>query len=247
MNISLFGCLAAWFFSFLAVWLWLYIPSMPRSYPPAILAIGRNYAEHAAEMKGEVSDNPVVFMKNPASIIGNGEAIIIPSICDHPSEQVDYEGELAVILGSDCRDVNQADALAHISGYAIANDVSARWWQKSGSGGQFVRGKSFDTFCPLSAPVPARTIADPQNLRITTRLNGEIMQDSNTKMMIFPIARLIADLSQGLTLLAGTVLLTGTPAGVGAARTPPRFLRDGDIVEITIDSLGTLKNNVVKR
>ena len=217
---------------------------MPRKFPPAILAIGRNYAEHAAEMKGEVSEKPVVFMKNPASVVGNGEAIVIPAICDEPQEQVDYEGELAVILGRDCRDVPLADALACVGGYAAANDVSARWWQKSGSGGQFVRGKSFDTFCPISEPVDARRIANPQNLQLVTKLNGEVMQDANTSKMIFPVATLIAELSRGMTLLAGTVILTGTPAGVGAARTPPRFLRPGDVVEITVEGMGTLRNPV---
>jgi 2-keto-4-pentenoate hydratase/2-oxohepta-3-ene-1,7-dioic acid hydratase in catechol pathway len=214
------------------------------TYPAAILAIGRNYAEHAAEMKGQVSDHPVVFMKNPASVIGNGEPIIIPPICHEPHEQVDYEGELAVIIGHNCRDVSEADAMNFISGYCIANDVSARWWQKSGSGGQFVRGKSFDTFCPLSEPIPREAVADPQRLRIITRLNGDVVQDANTSQMIFPIVRLMAELSRGMTLLTSTVILTGTPAGVGAARTPPRFLREGDVVEITIDGLGTLRNPV---
>jgi 2-keto-4-pentenoate hydratase/2-oxohepta-3-ene-1,7-dioic acid hydratase in catechol pathway len=214
------------------------------SFPPAIFAIGRNYAEHAAEMKGEVSDRPVVFMKNPASVIGNGEPIVIPSICNYPHEQVDYEGELAVIIGRKCRNVKEENALEYASGYAIANDVSARWWQKSGSGGQFVRGKSFDTFCPLSAAIPRENVPDAQRLDITTKLNGEVMQRANTSQMIFPVARLIAELSCGMTLLAGTVILTGTPAGVGAARNPPRFLRSGDIVEITIGSLGTLRNPV---
>jgi 2-keto-4-pentenoate hydratase/2-oxohepta-3-ene-1,7-dioic acid hydratase in catechol pathway len=192
-------------------------------YPPAILAIGRNYAEHAAEMKGGVSEKPVVFMKNPASVIGDGEEIVIPAICDEPHEQVDYEGELAVILASDARDVRESDALKCVGGYAIANDVSARWWQKTGAGGQFVRGKSFDTFCPLSRPTPAAKIPDPQTLRIVTRLNGEVMQDASTASMIFPVRTLIAELSRGMTLLRGTVILTGTPAGVGAARNPPRL------------------------
>src|SRR5688572_14742437 len=158
-----------------------------RTYPPAILAIGRNYAEHAAEMKGvgdpirdesrmgTLSERPVVFMKNPASVIGHNELIIIPRICDQPQEQVDYEGELAIIVGSSrngvCRDVKESDAFDFIAGYAIANDVSARWWQKSGSGGQFVRGKSFDTFCPISAITPHERVADPQSLRIVTKLN----------------------------------------------------------------------------
>jgi 2-keto-4-pentenoate hydratase/2-oxohepta-3-ene-1,7-dioic acid hydratase in catechol pathway len=213
-------------------------------YPPAIFAIGRNYADHAAEMKGQVSEKPVVFMKNPASVIGDGEAIVIPRICDQPHEQVDFEGELAVVLGSNARDVREADALACVSGYAIANDVSARWWQKNGSGGQFVRGKSFDTFCPLSAPTPKARVPDPQALRIVTRLNGEVMQDASTASMMFPVRTLIAELSRGLTLLKGTVILTGTPAGVGAARTPPRFLRAGDMLEVDITGLGTLRNPV---
>jgi 2-keto-4-pentenoate hydratase/2-oxohepta-3-ene-1,7-dioic acid hydratase in catechol pathway len=219
---------------------------MTRTYPPAILAIGRNYAEHAAEMKGQVSEQPVVFMKNPASVIGDGEAIIIPRICDEPAgtEQVDYEGELAVILGRDARDVSEAESLQCVSGYAIANDVSARWWQKSGSGGQFVRGKSFDTFCPLGPPTSRDKILDPQALRIVTKLNGETMQDASTASMIFPVRTLIAELSRGMTLLKGTVILTGTPAGVGAARNPPRFLRPGDVVEISITGLGTLRNPI---
>jgi 2-keto-4-pentenoate hydratase/2-oxohepta-3-ene-1,7-dioic acid hydratase in catechol pathway len=221
-----------------------YHARMTTIHPPAILAIGRNYADHAAEMKGEVSEKPVVFMKNPASVIRNGEAIVIPSICDHPQEQVDYEGELAVIIDRDCRDAAESEAMNFVRSYAIANDVSARWWQKSGSGGQYVRGKSFDTFCPMSDPVPAASIRNPQSLRIMTKLNGEIMQDASTSHMIFPVAKLIAELSCGMTLLAGTVILTGTPAGVGAARNPPRFLRAGDVVEITIDGLGTLRNPV---
>jgi 2-keto-4-pentenoate hydratase/2-oxohepta-3-ene-1,7-dioic acid hydratase in catechol pathway len=216
----------------------------PRPYPPAILCIGRNYAEHAAEMKGSVSEHPVVFMKNPASVIGDGDTIIIPAICKHPQEQVDYEGELAVIIGDACRDVDEHDALRHVSHYAVANDVSARWWQKSGSGGQFVRGKSFDTFCPIGEYVPADAVGDPQQLQLTTRLNGDIVQQAGADSMIFPVRRLISELSQGMTLLPGTVILTGTPAGVGAARTPPRFLRAGDVVTIKIDNVGSLTNRV---
>jgi len=217
---------------------------MQKHYPPAIFGIGRNYAAHAAEMKGQTPQRPLVFMKNPASVIGNGEAIIIPRICDEPREQVDYEGELAVIIGRDCRDVRESDALDYVGACAIGNDVSARWWQKEGSGGQWVRGKSFDTFCPMSDPVDAGKIADPQSLHLVTKLNGEIVQEADTADMIFPVAALIAELSRGMTLLAGTVILTGTPAGVGAARNPPRFLREGDVVEITINGLGTLRNRV---
>ena len=217
---------------------------MQKHYPPAIFAIGRNYAAHAAEMKGDTPQRPLVFMKNPASIVGNGQPIVIPRICFEPHEQVDYEGELAVIIGRNCRDVPEADALEYVGAYAIANDVSARWWQKEGSGGQWVRGKSFDTFCPMSEPVEAGKIGDPQSLHLVTKLNGEIVQEADTADMIFPVAALIAELSRGTTLLAGTVILTGTPSGVGAARNPPRFLRPGDIIEITIDTLGTLRNPV---
>lgn len=214
------------------------------SIPPAIFAIGRNYADHAREMQGEVSELPVVFMKNPASVISNGEPIVIPDICRDPHEQVDFEGELAAILCRDALNVREADAMDFVGGYAVANDVSARWWQKQGSGGQFIRGKSFDTFCPMSESVPTDAVPDPQSLRIQTTLNGEVMQDANTSQMIFPVAYLIAELSRGTTLRAGTVILTGTPAGVGAARTPPRFLRPGDVVQVEIQSVGTLRNNV---
>ncbi len=215
-----------------------------RNFPPAILAIGRNYIEHAAELGNAAPERPMVFMKNPASVIGHGEAIVIPSICDEPADQVDYEGELAVIIGRDCRDVSEDHAPEFIGAYAIANDVTARWWQKHGSGGQFVRGKSFDTFCPMSAPVHASNVPDPQALSIQTKLNGEIVQDGNTSKMIHSVRALIAELSRGMTLLTGTVILTGTPSGVGAARNPPRFLRDGDEVEVSISGLGTLRNPV---
>lgn len=213
--------------------------------PPAILAIGQNYREHATEMDAPLPQRPVVFMKNPASVVGPDEPIVIPPICDEPSSQVDYEGELAVIIDRDCRDVVERQALGYVRAYAIANDVSARWWQKHGSGGQFIRGKSFDTFCPLSHGIPAGQIVNPQDLRIQTRLNGELVQEASTAQMIFSIATLLSELSRGTTLLAGTVLLTGTPSGVGHARTPPRYLKEGDVVEIAIDGLGTLRNPVV--
>ncbi|MCP3902505.1 MAG: fumarylacetoacetate hydrolase family protein [Planctomycetes bacterium] len=218
---------------------------MTARFPPAILAIGRNYADHAREMSGDVPERPVVFMKNPAAVIGDRDAIRIPPICREPHEQVDYEGELAVIVGRDARDVSETDALGFVSGYAAANDVSARWWQKQGAGGQFVRGKSFDTFCPIGPVAPAARVPDPQGLRLVTRLNGDVVQDASTADMIFPVRTLLAELSRGTTLLAGTVILTGTPAGVGAARTPPRFLRDGDVVEVMIDGVGRVRNAVV--
>ncbi len=219
---------------------------MPSRFPPAILAIGRNYAEHAKEMGSAPPVRPIVFFKNPASVVGNGDPIQIPPICQEGGPQVDFEGELAVVLGKDCRDVAESDALSMVEGYAVANDVSARWWQNQGAGGQFSRGKSFDSFCPLSAIVSAREIADPQSLRIQTRVSGELMQDSSTASMIFSVVRLISDLSRGMTLLKGTVILTGSPPGVGHARNPPRYLQSGDVVEISIEGVATLTNPVIQ-
>ena len=222
-----------------------------------ILGLGRNYAEHATEQGADVPERPMVFCKNVNAASLHDEPIVIPPIC-RDLEQVDYEGELAVIIGAPARDVPADRALVPIDsggvilGYCIANDVSARWWQKQGAGGQSFRGKSFDTFCPLGPWVtPAGCVPDPQSLRITTRLNGEVVQDAPTSQMIFPVATLIAELSRGTTLVPGTVILTGTPSGVGMARTPQRFLRAGDEVRVTIgtdttpDLLGELVNRVV--
>lgn len=214
-----------------------------------IIGIGRNYAEHAKEMKSEVGEHPTVFMKNPGSVCLHGEEIVVPAICRDPAtggEQVDFEGELAVVLGRAARDVPLAHALKYVLGYTCANDVSARWWQKQGSGGQFCRGKSFDTFCPLGPRlVAAHDVADPQGLTLVTRVGGEEMQRASTGSMMFDVARLISDLSRGMTLAAGSVILTGTPSGVGMARTPPRWLREGDVVEVEISGIGVLRNRVV--
>ncbi|MEY3022624.1 MAG: hypothetical protein RIS86_1822 [Planctomycetota bacterium] len=212
--------------------------------PPAILCIGRNYADHAAEMGGKTDERPLVFMKNPASVCANGDDIVIPAICRENGPQVDYEGELAVEIARDCRDVPEAEAMSVIAGYRVANDVSARWWQQQGSGGQFCRGKSFDTFCPMTDLVPASAVSDPQALEIETLLNGERMQHAPTSLMVFRVAYLVAELSRGMTLAAGTVILTGTPAGVGAGRKPPVFLKDGDLVEVRIPGVGHLSNRV---
>ena len=215
-----------------------------RDMPPAIWCIGRNYPEHAAEMGVDVTERPTVFMKNPASVIGDGDTIIIPPACDEHGPQVDFEGELAVVLGRSIRDASVEEALDAVSGYAPANDVTARWWQKQGSGGQWIRGKSFDTFCPIGATVPAVSVPDPQSLQLVTRLNGEVMQESTTAVMLFPVGILLAELTRGTTLPAGTILLTGTPAGVGSRRTPPRWLQDGDVIEVEIEGVGLLRNPV---
>lgn len=212
--------------------------------PPAILAIGRNYADHAAEMGTKTDERPMVFMKNPASVCRSGDDIVIPRICREGGPQVDYEGELAFEIARDCRDVPESEAISVIAGYRVANDISARWWQKTGSGGQFCRGKSFDTFCPLTDLVPAGAIANPQALEIETVLNGTRVQHASTGLMVFPVRYLVAELSRGMTLAAGTIVLTGTPAGVGAGRTPPLFLKDGDTVEVRIAGVGHLVNRV---
>jgi 2-keto-4-pentenoate hydratase/2-oxohepta-3-ene-1,7-dioic acid hydratase in catechol pathway len=215
-----------------------------RTIPPAILCIGKNYSDHAAEMGGKAPEALVMFMKNPASACGDGDSIVIPPICDEHGPQVDYEGELALIVGRDCRDVPEQDALSVLAGYAAANDVTARWWQREGGGGQFCRGKGFDTFCPIGAMVPVSAVRDPQSLRVVTRLNGTVMQDSSTSLMLHPVARIIAELSRGTTLLAGTVILTGTPAGVGFGRNPKVFMQAGDVVEVEIEGVGRVRNPV---
>ncbi len=209
-----------------------------------LIGIGRNYAEHAKEQGAAVPDAPMVFTKNCAAACLDGDAIVVPRACQD-REQVDFEGELAVVIGTRARDVSKAAALSHVLGYACANDVSARWWQKSGSGGQFFRGKSFDTFCPIGPRlVPAAEIERPNSLRLTTRVNGAVMQDASTGEMMFDVATLISELSRGMTLLPGTVILTGTPSGVGMARTPPVWLKDGDVVEVEIERIGVLRNTV---
>lgn len=210
-----------------------------------LIGIGRNYAEHAREQGAAVPDAPMVFTKNCAAACLHADPIVVPRACQD-REQVDFEGELAVVIGTRVRDVSRSAALEHVLGYACANDVSARWWQKSGSGGQFFRGKSFDTFCPIGPRVvPAAEVGDPGALRLRTRVNGQVMQDASTGEMMFDVPRLISELSRGMTLLPGTVILTGTPSGVGMARTPPVWLKDGDVVEVEIERIGVLRNSVV--
>jgi 2-keto-4-pentenoate hydratase/2-oxohepta-3-ene-1,7-dioic acid hydratase in catechol pathway len=208
-----------------------------------IMGIGLNYAQHAREQGAALPERPVLFMKNPFAAALDGEPIRVPTICQD-REQVDFEGELAFVILRPVRDVPPERALEAIGGYAAANDVSARWWQKTGSGGQFCRGKGFDTFCPMSAFVASSAVRDPQALRLVTRVNGTVMQDSSTADMIFPCARLVAELSRGTTLLPGTVVLTGTPEGVGMARRPPVFLRHGDTVRVEIEGVGSVTNRV---
>lgn len=212
--------------------------------PRAIFCIGLNYQSHAAETGMKPPQYPVVFMKNPAAVTGPHSTIIIPRCCTLGPE-VDYEAELAVVIGRATKNVTPEQALDHVFGYTCANDVSARKWQKHAGGGQWVRGKSFDTFCPLGPAIFTKDeITSPQSLELTLELNGKTMQQGNTSDMIFSIAEIISFLSQGTTLLPGTVILTGTPSGVGFTRTPPVFLTPGDVVKTTIEDIGTLVNSV---
>ncbi len=212
--------------------------------PVDILCIGLNYRRHAEEGKAAIPENPVLFMKTSTAAQNPGDPIVLPRKLN--SDKVDYECELAVVIGKTCHNVSKADALNYVLGYTCANDVSARDWQKNGGGGQWCRGKTFATFCPLGpCLVTADEISNPNSLSIRTVLNGEVMQDWNTDDMIFDVPTLIEFLSASTVLAAGTVILTGTPHGVGFARTPPVFLQDGDSVSIEIEKLGTLTNPVV--
>lgn len=211
--------------------------------PTAIYGIGLNYREHAAEMGSKLPEFPVVFTKSPGSVQDPLRPILLPRHLH--SDQVDYECELAVVIGKQCKNVAVEDALDYVLGYTCANDVSARDWQKAHGGGQWVKGKSFDTFCPLGPIlVTANRIPDPQILPLRTILNGQIRQESYTGDMIFTVAEIIAFLSGSTTLYPGTVILTGTPPGVGTASNPPRYLKMGDEVVVEITGIGMLKNPV---
>lgn len=212
--------------------------------PADIYCIGLNYRAHANETGAKIPSQPVVFMKPSTATHHPHAPILIPKACEHGPE-VDYEAELAVVIGRTAKDVTVEDALDYVLGYCCGNDISARRWQKHGGGGQWVRGKSFDTFAPLGPVlVTADEIPDPQNLAIRSVLNGTEMQSSNTSDMIFSVAELIAFLSRDTTLRPGTVILTGTPEGVGFARSPQVFLKDGDEIQIEIEGIGELSNPV---
>ena len=213
--------------------------------PRALLCIGLNYRQHAAETNAPLPKVPVVFFKNPASVQNPGDPIELPRWL--ASAKVDYECELAVVIGRRCKNVSRADAPDYVLGYTCANDVSARDWQKEGGGSQWCRGKSFDTFCPLGPVlVTPDEIPNPNALRISTQVNGETLQDCSTGDMISDVPALIEFLSGSTTLLPGTVILTGTPHGVGMARTPPRWLQPGDTVAVEIERIGVLTNPVVE-
>lgn len=217
------------------------VPLPPVVRPGKIVAVGRNYADHAAEQGVATADDPILFTKYGSSVVPDGADIVWRAV---DTQQVDYEAELAVIIGTAARDVPQDRALDHVLGYACLNDVSARDLQFGD--GQWVRGKSLDTFCPFGPwIVTADEIPDPQALRIRCLVNGEVLQDANTSQMLHGVAALIAFCSRFFTLEPGDVIATGTPAGVGVFRKPPRFLDDGDEVIIDIEGVGRLRNRCV--
>jgi 2-keto-4-pentenoate hydratase/2-oxohepta-3-ene-1,7-dioic acid hydratase in catechol pathway len=211
----------------------------PIGRPGKIVAVGMNYRDHAAEAGLDVPERPVLFGLWPSSVIGDGEAIVIPSL----SSQIDYEAELGVVIGERARNVPVERALDVVAGYTCFNDVSARDLQFQD--GQWTRAKSLDTFCPVGPRVaPASEIRDPQTLRIRCLVNGEPLQDSSTAEMVFSVAELVAYISRGVTLEPGDLIATGTPAGVGFTREPPVFLRPGDEVTVEIEQIGALTNPV---
>jgi 2-keto-4-pentenoate hydratase/2-oxohepta-3-ene-1,7-dioic acid hydratase in catechol pathway len=211
--------------------------------PTQILGIGLNYKQHAQESGMNPPQYPVLFSKGLNTVIGNGEPILIPQ--HSKSDKVDYECELAVVIGKAGKNIAKENALEYVLGYTCANDVSARDWQIEKGGGQWSRGKFFDTFCPLGPVLVTKDdIPNPNALGIKTILNGQVVQDWNTNDMIFDVPSLISFLSGSTTLLPGTVILTGTPHGVGMAQKPPRWLQAGDEVTIEIEGIGQLTNTV---
>ncbi|HKB88884.1 MAG TPA: fumarylacetoacetate hydrolase family protein [Opitutaceae bacterium] len=212
--------------------------------PTTIIGIGLNYREHAKEGGKVPPERPLWFMKTPAAVQNPDDPIEIPTVM--PSHEVDYEAELAIVIGKKCKNATKENALSYVLGYTCANDVSARDWQFKLGSGQFCHGKSFDTFCPLGPVlVTADELTEPNELAIRTLVNGEERQNSNTNMMIFDVPTIISFVSSSRTLLPGTVILTGTPQGVGYARTPPIWLKAGDRVSVEIEKIGTLNNPVI--
>jgi acylpyruvate hydrolase len=208
--------------------------------PGKIIAIGQNYLMHVEEAKQVASEYPIIFAKYNNTVIGPGEPIVLPKL----SQQVDYEGELGVVIGQRCKGVPVSEALRCVGGYTALNDVSSRDYQHKTS--QWTMGKSFDTFAPMGpALLTADEVADPQNLNLRVTIGGEELQSANTRDMIFSIAQLISTITAVMTLDPGDVIATGTPGGIGAVRTPPRWLRPGEVVRVEIDGIGVLENPII--
>ena len=217
-----------------------FLPVIPC--PQKILGVGLNYADHARESGAEVPEEPVIFSKFASALTGHGQPIELP----RASAEVDYEAELVVVIGRRGKHVPEDQAMDYVAGYACGHDVSARDWQLRKPGGQWLLGKTFDTFAPVGPYLVTRDeVPDPHQLDIQLRLNGQTMQSSNTRELIFSIPRLIAYISQVMTLEVGDLIFTGTPPGVGFSRKPPVFLKPGDVAEVEIQHLGVLRNPVV--
>jgi 2-keto-4-pentenoate hydratase/2-oxohepta-3-ene-1,7-dioic acid hydratase in catechol pathway len=217
------------------------LPPVPD--PQKIVCLGLNYSDHAAETNATLPKDPILFSKYATALIGPEEPIVLPPI----SSEVDFEAELVIVIGKRGRHLSPEAALQHVAGYTVGHDVSARDWQLKKDGKQWMVGKTFDTFAPCGPVlVTADEVPDPHNLAIRLRLNGEVMQNSNTGQMIFKVGQIVSHLSKIFTLEPGDLVYTGTPPGVGIARKPPVYLKAGDVVEIEIEGLGLLRNPVVQ-
>ena len=213
------------------------LPPVPM--PEKLFCIGLNYRDHALETGAEIPSEPVVFSKFNTAIVGHGDAIELPSI----SSRVDYEAELVVVIGKEAKNLSADEAMDAVFGYTCGHDVSARDWQKGRPGGQWLLGKTFDTFAPIGPCVVSKSqIADPGDLRVRMELNGEMVQDSTTAQLIFDIPTIVAHLSKFVTLKPGDLIFTGTPPGVGDAKDPPVYLQPGDRCSVIVDGIGTLTN-----
>ncbi len=209
--------------------------------PGKLLCIGLNYRDHAEETGMKVPDHPILFAKFSTAVVGPGDPILLPAI----SDEVDYEAELAVVIGRTAKNVTEEDALQYVAGYTVMNDVSARDIQFLD--GQWMRGKTLDSFAPMGPALVTRDeVPDPHRLRISLRLNGETMQSSSTSNLVFGVPQLVSFLSRGLTLEPGDVIATGTPPGVGMSRKPPVYLKPGDVVVAEVEGVGVLENPVAQ-
>ncbi len=213
----------------------------PVGNPDKVLCIGLNYRDHAIETNSPIPSEPVVFNKLTQTVIGPDDAVVLPKV----AHEVDYEAELVVVIGKGGKNILRANAFSHVAGYTVGNDVSARDWQKGRPGGQWLLGKTPDTFAPTGPYLVTSDEVDPHDIKIGLRLNGETMQNSSTKELIFGVDELIAHISQLITLKPGDLIFTGTPPGVGVARNPPVYLKHGDRMEVEIEDVGILVNPVV--
>ena len=213
----------------------------PVARPSKLICVGKNYADHAKEFDGETPEEPVLFMKASTACCGPFDNVLLPP----ESQQLDYEVELALVIGKQANRISEKEALAHLAGYTVMCDYSERSWQKEHCG-QWVKGKSADTFAPLGpCLVTTKNISDPQNLHLWTKVNGEKRQSGWSGDMVFSVSYLISYISQFMTLLPGDIIATGTPAGVGMGMTPPHYLSPGDVVELGIDEIGIMKQQIV--